>query len=123
MPNTKNINRVIRAIRAEKIAKFNLMYWWAGPDGWSATRDTPACDTAACIGGFAEALLRKGRPGGFGLGADGFLGLDYNQGTELFYPDERVVPDYRAVTKEQAIAVLEHLRDTGEVNWNVAFSQ
>jgi hypothetical protein len=59
------------------------------------------------------------------------LGLDQDTADRLFIPDRASVydeknnilldgPNFFSATADQAIAVLEHLRDTGELDWSVS---
>lgn len=98
-----------------------------------------ACNTSACICGWAAVLLgtkeelAKHEVYGnaiWSLGREK-LGLTYGQAEELFapwdidfieekYPDERAW-DVQKATPERAIKVLDHIIETGEIDWNKAF--
>jgi hypothetical protein len=80
------------------------------------------CGTSACIGGYAfigatgrlEATADEDMED---VAAD-YLGLDYEAADKLFYPDLTQAWD---ATPTQAIAVLEHLKTKGKVDWGVMF--
>jgi hypothetical protein len=117
-------------------------------DGYPKDDDLPilamkhgACNTSACICGWAIVMLatqeeyinnRKNDGGAFALAGD-LLGLDYDQAEELFSPWDwqhlgggaggSKYPDaysFRAATPAEAVKVLDHLMATGEVDWNKA---
>lgn len=89
------------------------------------------CGTAACIAGFAWAAsngYRDSIPNSDHFHAfdteteaAAFLGLGRQQRTDLFFPEYAALnfSPYHA-TPEQAVAVLNHLLATGEVDWSAA---
>ena len=84
-----------------------------------------SCNTAVCIGGWAVRLFNLKQPplrglfvkliAGEKLVAD-HLGLTEDQADALFYP-----PNYKDhyYPLQQAVAVLDHLIETGEVDWTI----
>lgn len=84
------------------------------------------CGTAACIGGWARALLRRHVYSIDELAPD--LGLTKREATALFYPgsgDSMWAPmsDGRSpydATPAQAANVLDHYLATGRIDWSVA---
>jgi hypothetical protein len=115
MPNIENINKVIDAIRHQK--ELGVFF-----DMGSFITKTHVCGTAACIGGFA-AICAKGSVQDIlngpsyidDIGAE-FLDIDEATVMDLFYPSAN--PYGYMATADNAIAVLEHLRDTGEADWS-----
>jgi len=95
----------------------------------------PECKTPCCIGGHAAYLLagkmvqeKRHLPARLPL-ADALRKLCeipydiaerlcyYSKGVADFAPSEKQFKRYDEMTKEDAIAMLEHCRDTGEVIW------
>jgi hypothetical protein len=73
------------------------------------------CGTTACVGGWTLAVLDPehsifGAP----VRAAELLGIDRSEARELFYGGICVSAEQR-----QAVAVLDHLLATGEVDWSV----
>lgn len=76
------------------------------------------CGTCGCIGGWAQALLsKKGEPEEFE--PRDLLGLTSDEAEELFYP--RLPNDrlWNSVTIPEAVKVLDHLIETGKVDWSI----
>lgn len=76
------------------------------------------CGTAACIGGWTSRLF-----GASHKGSADRLGLTAKQASRLFYPYDGYLKDYASAfdaTPAQAAAVIDHLLNTGEVDWSVA---
>lgn len=98
-----------------------------------------SCGTVACIAGWAAYLAQPNKPPTstahmteiaaefLGLSAPNAvdLGEDHNETDRLFFgwlPDRYDRPNglsLDAIAPEQAIKVLEHLIDTGEVDWSI----
>lgn len=90
------------------------------------------CQTVACIAGWAFVLehggVEKARKMGLydvSYQAASWLGIDHTQQMELFRFHGRSIPeldglDLGDVTSEQAVKVLRHLAESGEVDWSVA---
>lgn len=142
--NRTNLQTLIDALRTHTLAEqkdvgFNMSTYIGRPNLW---RDQPMntdhsgrnCGTVACIAGHAAWLATDAdevRDIDLTVVPDlakKWLGLDEYTARELFLggysrPDSPEFLDYltldqlSAVTLDQAIAVLEHLRDTGAVNW------
>lgn len=85
-----------------------------------------SCDTAACIGGWARAVLRRRVNSIYELGP--YLGLTEPQARTLFYPgvtgtEATLMSDGESpydASPHQAVRVLDHYLATGEINWAVA---
>jgi hypothetical protein len=124
MANAENIRLVIEAIRTgdgHPEIGFN-MYEYTPVD------DVPdqsgrGCGTAMCIGGWAY-TLSTGEPANtdrrYGIRdiAADYLGLTIPDAGTLFYA-EGAGQSTDDITADRAIAVLEHLIETGEVDWSV----
>lgn len=143
-----NIDRVIEFLEAEKSLKFDMSCWLLGPlSFWDADEPdfhhVPVCGTAACIGGTCHLLFKlnedgetyndyESGSGEFDATEWIFEGLDLKApaeelGRDLFVPNIPGVARWNAypgnpehITREHAIAVLRHLRDTGEVEWDLS---
>jgi hypothetical protein len=114
--NRKNIRKVRNAIAAADPAKFNMKIW-----STSSSREKVLhnCDTAACIGGWAEAVCGDSE-NLQDLDKDAFelLDLDFVMGDALFSP-----PGYfkeGAYSQADAVRVLNILLKTGKVDWPAA---
>ena len=143
MPNAANINRLIEHLQSDNGSHFRMAnfadYTFEGADIPIKVMTDPkqihTCKTAFCIAGWVNALTAADSDGNRKIGdlnfgsesrAADWLGIDSEQGENLFFMvsadpeleefDE--LPD--AIRKRAAIAVLEHLRDTGEVDWDRA---
>lgn len=123
--NIPNIKRVRDHIAGLPPEQFD-MSWWAGNPTVQANIQ-PAdllhnCGTCGCIGGWTEALLfpRLGADwperGDYEIG--GALGLSDAQSDELFYPSG--IGNWKSISIQKAVAVLDHLMATGNVDWSVA---
>lgn len=108
-------------------------------EGHDTTVLAKSCGTVACIAGWAAYLAQPGRPPASTSHmmeiASEFLGLpeprvaalgdDYNDTDRLFFgwlPDRLDRPNglsLDAIAPEMAVKVLEHLIDTGEVDWSI----
>lgn len=100
--NVENITRVQDAILGSP-GKFDMNHW---------------CDSAMCIGGWANHLqsIDEARRIDSERAAAEFLGMDREDADELFYP-ETLYGDWSAITPEQAVAHLEHIKAGGDVDW------
>jgi hypothetical protein len=144
--NRDNIDKVIARIRKNKEFVFNMSTWGLATvneegqfiDATGDVVDEHVCGTAACIAGFCVVVSHNDTiPANTAASAEGkkYLGLTYWQARRLFMPeydnDGRYFSgnkDLCAIqpmdaTADQAIRVLEHLRDTGEVDWRVAVDE
>lgn len=85
-----------------------------------------SCRTVACLAGWAE-IIQGNAPISAGSGSlSYFLDINESEGYRLAYafaPDDSASghgPSHMAeITPEQALKVLEHLRDTGDVDWTI----
>lgn len=119
-PNVANINKLIETLRTIKPARFNMSAWAVDGEEWPVKpadllANRGPCGTCGCIGGWANAVFETERGPELAAAA---LGLSEDDSEALFYP-RGVSPDiWERITRRQAIRVLEHLRDTGEVDWS-----
>jgi len=82
------------------------------------------CGTVACIAGW---IVFADSPIDFAMAHETLIptlareitGLTAEEAADLFLPSLPAGITWGSVTPEQAIVVLEHLRDTGEVDWMV----
>lgn len=125
--NLEALNKTIDLMKkpaAESGVGFHLSAWIAGALADFHEFDPSVilvaeeCGTAACIAGYVV-LANDGRRGGsIGNEAERILDIGDVDGGNLFTP--RIMGKaYDEVTKEDAIKVLEHYRDTGVVDWNI----
>jgi hypothetical protein len=99
------------------IVKEIFTYWTGHDEEKSIEVDVMKFDEAA----------DNGYSGAFDVGRN-YLGLTEDQADALFIPSRKYIgdtnghifmgPDFFAATDEDAIRVLEHLRDTGNVDWS-----
>lgn len=122
--NVENIKKVRDVIAALPRARFDMSRWAWRTDGTSVTTGDAVevlehdCGTAGCIGGWTEAIF--GSPGVRGWCDEevaALLGLGGAEGDRLFYPH-----DVSDRTQTEAVAVLDRLIETGEVNWEWAIA-
>lgn len=96
--------------------RFSIRWAFTGGDAPISMNAFPECGTAACISGWAQLL--------FPADADDVFGLESHEACELFMPrgwdDDKA---YHLYTRARAVAVLDHLINTGEVDWSVAFQE
>jgi hypothetical protein len=121
--NVQNIATVRDAILAAP-GHFDMRYWRDYPHSMAPqpTREDLVqhrCGTVGCIGGWTEALF----PDDYVADT---LGIDNVQTSMLCYPDEEVVQEATgrspySATCFEAARVLDHLIETGEVDWCKAF--
>lgn len=110
---------------------FNMESWgsvngnrlsWPTPQ--QLLEDDP--DVTACIGGWAAALFctETNKPvEAIHHEVGPILGLTADQAFNLFYPGPtRVAGCPYSATADQAVRVLDHLIETNEVSWEVAFA-
>lgn len=144
---TKNIDKLIKFLQDETIA-FNMNYWVHKSGNVIESEIDEAellnankCGTVACMGGSADLLMAIEKdptvkyidivPNGEYEDAFNWIaeGLPNNPVGE-YTPDELFEPswgnayfgarpgDDDYITREKAIRVLEHFRDTGEIDWD-----
>jgi hypothetical protein len=85
--------------------------------GYDLQRGKHPCGTVACIGGWTEKLWQLNSAPNV-LAPSKLLGLTAELGQELFYPQGAKAAWYD-ITNAQAVQVLDHLLDTGEVDWSI----
>ena len=113
--NRENIKKLIGALEESKT--------------YDQARWCHTCGSPACIAGHAAALAGATDMGNGRCAVDGrtvfiddtaigWTGLDNRQSADLFSP----IPfgNLSEATKADAIATLEHLLETGEVDWEAA---
>lgn len=145
MPNTANINRLIRHLQLDDGSHFKMSDFatvdYEGSDdekpiaAMTDPKQMHTCKTAFCIAGWVNAFCAADLSRDYTIDEVCFsdddravmwLDIDKEQGYNLFFMAEASLeleefdelPD--AIRKRAAIAVLEHLRDTGEVDWDHA---
>ena len=101
--NRENIKKVRDHIAVAGDEHFDMRNW--------------DCGTSACIGGWTDRLC--GPPGNRDSTVTArTLGLDEEVANELFFMTETPVR-MMDVTREHAVRVLDHLLETGEVDWSI----
>lgn len=121
--NVERIRQLADHLRAPATAAhFDIDNWLCVPHGDEADRPIGevihTCGTVACIAGHAVALFRPTERFGEAFiwdAASKLLGLTTEESTHLFLPHSG--PTSFDITAEQAAAVLDHLADTGEIDW------
>lgn len=111
--NRKNIQKVRDVIAGLPAKRFAMEKWSGLIDGYGfdvePERLLHDCKTCGCIGGWTEAVFPK-----FKGRAIVALGLDRSRSDALFLP---CGIDWEGVTRAHAVRVLDHLLETGEVDW------
>lgn len=86
--------------------------------------ENPDCGTVACIGGAAICFFeRKFDPtkevDAYCLDsrAGHLLELDHDRASQLFFPNQWGGPELEEITTEWAANCIDHLIETGEVDW------
>lgn len=98
--------------------KFNMIGWIVGGRR-RAQAMSHKCGTTCCIGGWAAVLF--GTKNIDGVAAQNLLGLNDTQATQLFYGmGMRNYKLYYDLTNSQAANIIDHLINTGEVDWSKA---
>ena len=124
--NRENILAVADAIEKHSIPDlgFNMAGFHA--EGWEDLSQHN-CGTTACIGGYATILLNGG--GEYRTIPDGkiadWLGVPIETAEALFYATgvDYGPQWFEKVTPSQAVSVLRHLAETGEVDWDRALAE
>jgi hypothetical protein len=128
--NRENVQKVRDHIANLPPEHFRMDWWVATLSERGYNHKPPSreqlinhtCGTCACIGGWTMALLGKTEDL---LGpeddAGKLLGLSASQADKLFYP-HGTGKSYSEYTIPDAVAVLDHLLATGEVNWSAALA-
>lgn len=123
--NPTNIKRVRDVIAANDASRFDMMNW-PDPEHTRAMAHQ-GCGTSACIGGWAEALVFSDNPRAAESDsgdnpAREFMGLSGEEAEDLFFMDKSRY-QYGSATQPAAILVLDHLLETGEVDWDWAIEE
>lgn len=82
------------------------------------------CNSCACIAGWASSLTEMGKDEDIEEAAARYMGLGYREAHDLFYPygldhSWEAHTGWGHVRPEQAIKVLDHLLETGKVDWKI----
>lgn len=116
---------LLRNTILESSNHFDMDVWFKGRDIEDLREHK--CGTAACIGGWAAALffpaLSPYHVGTQEIAIE--LDIPYSRARALFYPplpDRNGEPCPYNATAEQAVRVMDHLAETGEVDWSKAFT-
>ncbi len=134
--NIANIQKVRDHIAALPPERFDLSHWFFDPSassfGWNhadwlgvtnAQALHGSCGTCGCIAGHALAALAPDDavPASPGFAAAQLLQLSTEQRYDLFEPDPGTGLSIARsdVSRDQAVAVLDHLIATGEVDWSI----
>lgn len=125
--NVENIKKVRDHIAAVDAKRVNMQVWASNKaDPAQLPSDVVPtllhdCGTCGCIGGWTEALLGRSIKGDGAVMIEEdvgeLLGLDDRGAWKLFYPR-----DIENRTQAEAVAVLDRLIETGEVDWNWAIA-
>jgi hypothetical protein len=122
--NVANIDTLINALKEEEIAAhFNMTSFCSVFDPINKTDFFNACGTTACIAGmiaFLENEVIDPHRYDFERKGAAYLGLSRKDCGELFYAWTEDVLEFDQITTEDAIKVLENLKETGIVDWSVA---
>lgn len=98
--------------------RFAMERWFsaATPNPFLPKEMTHECGTAACIAGWTLSLFRKASVEIWEVEhiAASILGLTIDQACDLFMPPGFV---HNKQTRAQAVATLDRLLETGEVQW------
>ena len=140
MVNRENVLKVAEAIETGALVErgigFNMARYGAAVDD-IAKDHIDNCGTVCCIAGYALALKRPDISGEdiagehFNIEAEAtrYLGLDLGDAGELFLPQPPYSRPWNQIdhqrylaqiTPAQAVRVLRHLAETGEVDWSIA---
>lgn len=124
--------RIVRDLILERPEQFDMevLVFSGDPDGSTVAGLEHPCGTVACIAGWAAFAsgYRGGENREIEQRAADFLGLEMTRlsifmisgpAADLFYPSGETTDAYLA-TAEQAAKVLDHLIETGEIDWSKA---
>ena len=133
--NRENVVKVRDVIAGLPPERFNMDYWsfqfnpdqdGGGDEIKPAALITDSCGTCGCIGGWTEAIFKdeievaRNIPPELPFDRVGraayVLGLDRDTAHDLFFPGEL---DYALITQQQALVVIHHLLNTGDVDWGL----
>ena len=121
MPNIENIDKLIAIIENEDNF-FNM--WDYDYSHFMAEKfkennlpiPNVECGSPACICGWIEHYIYENEP--YETPAFDWLGLDYCDAHDLFYPPNISSDNWFKISRQDAIKTLEILKDTGIVSWN-----
>lgn len=124
MPNIENINKLIEVLKSDRAKNhFNMSVWLDNGKSYPPLpSEINKCGTVACIGGWCNVLQYEENPDKFyaadyqALEETDWLGLDDDSAHALFYSSV----SFGITDPLDVIPVLEHLRDTGEVDWSLS---
>lgn len=117
--NRENIKRVRNVIAGLPAKRFDMGLWAGERDGEShvaARRLRHDCGTCGCLGGWTNATFGTPKHAMGIESASAKLGLDEGQAQALFFPQGAGCA-WREITTAHAVRVLDHLLETGEVDW------
>lgn len=104
-----NLQRTIDLLSNLPDERFGMRAWRSGDNHMADARLLHDCGTAACIAGWAAVYATS--DGHISIRAAEALGLTNEQAMRLFEP-----PNLNR-SRSEAVQVLEHFRDTGEITW------
>lgn len=132
--NIERLTILRDTIQALDPSRFDMANWVSSTDkddryryqGVYASELMHTCDTAGCIGGWAEALflsesqIRTSTSDQVGE----VLGLSHRQRYDLFFPGAGPTPiespELDQITQAHAVETLTKLIETGEIDWSHA---
>jgi hypothetical protein len=118
-----NIKLVRDTIEALDPSRFNMALWNTSDFYNKGFGDlVHQCGTCGCIGGWTEAVLVPDKTFQNDAVTATMLGLSSYEAWKLFYP--RGLPDWSGghwsnILPKHAVQVLDHLLETGEVDWSI----
>lgn len=124
--NVERIRQLAAHLREPATAPhFNMDRWLQtdieGADDRPIGEVVHTCGTVACIAGHAVALFKpkeRVRETSIWATAEELLGLTDDQSSDLFLPGIQ----WADATAEKAASVLDHLANTGEIDWSDTFA-
>jgi hypothetical protein len=126
--NKENILKVADAIESATLAKehgigFNMVSFY-DDSGADSDHTEYECCTVACIAGWAAIMsdgyetVRSLTPSDISKEAQNYLGLSLCEADDLFCASGTRV-DMDDITQTDAVKVLRHLAETGDVDWSI----
>jgi hypothetical protein len=127
--NKENILKVADAIENATLAKehgigFNMVSFYDDESGVGFDHTEYKCYTVACIAGWAAIMsgghetVRSPTPSDISKEAQNYLGLSLCEADDLFCASGTRV-DMDDITSQDAVKVLRHLAETGDVDWTI----
>jgi hypothetical protein len=124
--NIENINKIIAKLQ-EKDTNVLMMSSWCKKIRLPSSGE---CGTAACIGGWAQIIMRQEDVNYYSPRAATWMGIDYELFLDLcfmrrcdfdhyWFDQEYDIP----TSKKIGVRALEILRDEGKVDWGRAISE